>query len=154
MHRSIRRWTCYYSRGGSLSRHISSSSPASLLLNRPSAQPQSSHDAIRDLARWQRQHASDWQTVCSPILLYYTRQCASSPGSIEAFSIRHFVSQRKSEVIQAIDYNSIDDLLRDSCNALNSGSPLPMGPVWARFSRLLSDRQPRQVVINPSSSSK
>ncbi|KAL7503366.1 hypothetical protein ACHAXN_001169 [Cyclotella atomus] len=124
MHRSLlHRWTCYCSRGSSLSRHISSSSKASLLRCCPPDQPQN----------WQRRHAADWQSVLRPN---------------EAFSIRHFGSRRGSKVIRAIDYTSLDDLLRDSCDILNSGGLLPTATaaVWARSSRLLSDK--RQVASN------
>jgi hypothetical protein len=84
-------------------------------------------------------HAADWQSVLRP-----------RPN--EAFSIRHFGSRRKSKVIRAIDYNSLVDLLRDSCNVLNSGGgllPTATAAVWACSSRLLSDRQQRQVASDP-----
>ncbi|KAL3769293.1 hypothetical protein ACHAWO_007965 [Cyclotella atomus] len=113
---SLHRWGIR--RGSLLSRHISSSAAASLLLNCPLAQPQRSHNVTTYSARWQRQHAYNWQAVCQ-IFPISVRPIASRPRSIESFSIRHFGSRRGSKVIQAIDYDSIDDLLRDSCDALN-----------------------------------
>jgi hypothetical protein len=109
-----------------------------LLLNRPSAQPQRSHGAIRDASRWQRHHQHYWQAVYSPTLSFSIRQFAS----------RHTKSQRR--FFPASDYNSIDDLLKDSINFLNSGGSMQAAAaVWARASRLLADRQRHQVTDNP-----
>jgi hypothetical protein len=71
-----------------------------------------------------------WRDINSPVFL---------------ISIRQFVS-RRSNSIRAVDYDSIDDLLRDSIDVMNSGGFLPTAPVWARISRLMLDRQPRQTV--------
>ena len=130
VNRPLHRWTCFFSSDSSSSWRISSSAAASLLLNRPSAQPQRSHGAIRDASRWQRHHQHYWQAVYSPTLSFSIRQFAS----------RHTKSQRR--FFPASDYNSIDDLLKDSINFLNSGGSMQAAAaVWARASRLLADRQ-------------
>jgi hypothetical protein len=141
MHRSIHRWMCYFSRGSSLSRHISSSSAASLLSNCPLARPQSSHaPSNRDPARWQR--SSERQAACSPIFSISVRQFASR----NAKSPRGRSTRPRH--LDTGDYNSIDDLLRDSCSVLNSGGSLRTAAVWSQISRLICAQQPSETVIN------
>ncbi|KAL3785766.1 hypothetical protein ACHAWO_009725 [Cyclotella atomus] len=134
----LHRLTCYCSRGSSLSRHISSSAAASSLSCGPSAR--SSHDAIRDLARWQ--HNSKRQSGYPIIWI-----------SIRQFSSRHTRSPRERSTrrrgLDTNDYSSIDDLLRASSDELNSGRFLPTVAVWVKISRLMLDRSTRNTFNNP-----
>jgi hypothetical protein len=131
MHWSLHRWvTCR----GTSTRHISSAL-ASLLSCHPSAQLLTASDA-HHFARWQL-HIKQ-QAICYP----------TSSVSIRPLASRSTKNQRSSNAFRAVDYDSIDDLLRDSIDVLNSGGRVPTAAVWSRISRLMPERQPRQNADN------